>query len=295
MSDISAAMVKELRDRSGAGMMECKKALVETGGDMEAAAEWLRKSGLAKAVKRAGRIAAEGLIAIEMNPDAGAAAMIEVNCETDFVAKGDDFRGFTQAVARAAVAAQPKDLATLLELALEPGVSVEQRRQALVARIGENISVRRVVCLQSDDAVLASYLHGSRIGVIVEMAGGDPQVARDVAMHVAASRPVCVSEAQIPQELLAKEREVYAAQAAGSGKPANIVEKMVEGRLKKFAAEVTLLGQPFVKNPDVTVGELLRGAGAEVRRFERFEVGEGLEKRSGDFAAEVMSQVQKGH
>jgi elongation factor Ts len=294
MTNISAVLVKELRDRSGAGMMECKKALVETGGDMEAAVEWLRKSGLAKAVKRAGRIAAEGLIAIQMVPEAGKAAMAEVNCETDFVAKGEDFRAFTQDVVRAAASAQPKDLAALLELPAGTGASVEQRRQELVARIGENISLRRFVCLESD-AILASYLHGSRIGVLVEMIGGDPQLARDAAMHVAASRPVCVSEDQVPAELLAKEREVYTAQAAVSGKPANIVEKMVEGRLKKFVAEVTLLGQSFVKNPDITVGRLLSDSMAQVRRFERFEVGEGLEKRTQDFAAEVMSQVQRGH
>ncbi len=292
MTNIPAALVKELRDRSGAGMMECKKALVETGGDIEAAAEWLRKSGLAKAVKKAGRIAAEGLIAIEMDPRGGKAAMVEVNCETDFVAKGEDFRAFTQGVARAAAPAQPSELAGLMELPIEAGTSIEHRRQELVARLGENISVRRCACMHSDDAILASYVHGTRIGVLVELLGGDPQTAKDVAMHIAASRPVCVSPAQVPEALLAQERDVYAAQAAASGKTADIIEKMVEGRLKKFVAEVTLLGQPFVKNPDITVGDLL--AGAEVRRFERFEVGEGLEKRSDDFAAEVMAQVQSG-
>jgi elongation factor Ts len=294
MTNISAALVKELRERSGAGMMECKKALVESGGDMEAAAEWLRKSGLAKAVKKAGRIAAEGLIAIEVDAAGGRAAMVEVNCETDFVAKGDDFRAFAQAVAGTAMGAQPRDVGVLSDLPLEPGISIEQRRQELVARIGENVSVRRCACLKTEDAILGSYLHGSRIGVLVEIAGGDPRLAKDVAMHVAASRPVCVSADEVPQEIVDKEREVYAAQAGTSGKPAAIVEKMVEGKLKKFVAEVTLLGQAFVKNPDVTVGELLARARAQVRRFERFEVGEGLERRAEDFAAEVMSQVQKG-
>jgi elongation factor Ts len=295
MIQITAAQVRELRERTGAGMMECKRALEETQGDMETAIEWLRKSGLAKAVKRAGRIAAEGIIVIAL--EGRRAAMVEVNSETDFVAKGDDFRAFAEGVARRALKSAPADLDALMGLPLEDGgnLTVADRRQELAARIGENIGVRRFAFMETD-GVLGSYRHGTpaRIGVLVDMKGGDEALAKDIAMHIAASRPLCINADQVPQDLLAKEKEIYAAQAAESGKPPQVIEKMVEGRLKKFIAAVTLLGQPFVKNPELSVGKLLSDAGAEVKRFERFEVGEGIEKKGGDFAAEVMAQV-KGH
>lgn len=293
--EITAAMVKELRERTGSGMMECKKALQETNGDIEAAVEWMRKAGLAKADKKAGRIAAEGLIVVERSADGKEAAMVEVNCETDFVSKGDDFRNFAKAVAQRVLQSRPADLEALLAMPLqeEGEVSVNTARQELIAKLGENMNVRRFVRYQSE-GVVGFYLHGTRIGVLVDMVGGSEELAKDVAMHIAASRPVCVEEKDVPADMLAKEREIYAAQAASSGKPANIIEKMVEGRLKKFITEVTLLGQPFVKDPDKSVGDLLKAAGATVVRFERFEVGEGIEKKSGNFAEEVMEQVRKG-
>ena len=296
MTEITAALVKELRDRTGAGMMECKKALVQSAGDMEAAVEWLRKSGLAKAVKRAGKTAAEGIIAIQGDPAGHSAAMVEVNCETDFVAKGEDFQSYARAVAGVVLAHRPKDLMALMAVPIEAGAAatVETRRQELSARIGENINVRRFSLMENPQGLVAHYLHGTRIGVLVEVVGGDSGLARDIAMHVAASRPVCVSEAQVPAQLLEKEREIYRAQAAESGKPANIIDKIVEGQVKKFVAESTLLGQPFVKDTEITVGKLLAGANAEVRRFERFEVGEGIERQTADFAAEVMAQVRGG-
>lgn len=292
---ITASMVKELRERTGSGMMECKKALVETGGDIDAAIELMRKSGLAKADKRAGKVAAEGTIEIAQAADGQRAAMVEVNSETDFVAKGDDFRAFAAAVAQSALAHAPADLDALLAAPLAGGSgSVDAARQALAARIGENINIRRFVLLDAAGGALASYLHGSRIGVVVAYSGGNVELGKDLAMHVAASRPVCVAEQDVPVALVAKEREIFAAQAAESGKPANIVEKMVEGRVRKYLGEVTLVGQPFVKNPDQSVGDLLRGAGASVTRFERFEVGEGIDKKQENFAAEVMAQVQGG-
>ncbi len=290
--EITAALVKELRERTGSGMMECKKALVETAGDLEAAVELMRKAGVAKADKKAGRIAAEGVIALARGADGRRAVLVEVNCETDFVSKGDDFRGYADAVAMRVMESDPQDPGALAEMPLaEGGASVNAARLALIAKLGENINVRRFVRYQSD-AVIGTYLHGTRIGVLVEMRGGDEALARDIAMHVAASRPVCVTEADVPPELLAKEREIFAAQAAESGKPAAIIDKMVEGRVKKFLGEVTLLGQPFVKDPDQSVEKLLRGAGARVVRFSRMEVGEGLEKKSEDFAAEVMAQAR---
>jgi elongation factor Ts len=292
---ITASMVKELRERTGSGMMECKKALVETGGDIDAAIELMRKSGLAKADKRAGKVAAEGTIEIAQAADGRRAAMVEINSETDFVAKGDDFRAFAAAVAQSALEHAPADLAALLAAPLAGGTgSVDAARQELAARIGENINVRRCVVVEVADGALASYLHGTRIGVVVAFTGGDEELGKDLAMHVAASRPVCVAEQDVPAELVAKEREIFAAQAAESGKPANIVEKMVEGRVRKYLGEVTLVGQPFVKNPDQSVGDLLQGAGASVTRFERFEVGEGIDKKQENFAAEVMAQVQGG-
>src|SRR5579859_1635724 len=288
---ISASMVKELRERTGAGMMECKKALTESNGDLDLAVENMRKSGLAKADKKAGRVAAEGRVAVELAGDA--VAMVEVNCETDFVANGDEFGGFTASVVKAVLSAAPANLEALNEVKLG-GESVDTTRRNLIAKLGENIAVRRIERYQTKGGVLGAYAHGTRIGVIVEMKGGDAALAKDIAMHVAASRPLCVKPEQVSAEVLEKEREIIRAQSADSGKPAAIIEKMVEGRLKKFLAEVTLLGQPFVKDPDQTVEKLLKSAGAEVLRFARFEVGEGIEKKQEDFAAEVMAQARRG-
>lgn len=283
---ITAAQVKELRERTGSGMMECKKALVETGGDLEAAVELMRKQGLAKADKKAGRVAAEGTIVINLAADGARAVAVEVNCETDFVATGPDFRAFADSVAQRALDDAPADLDALLAAKLGDS-TVEETRRSMIAKIGENITVRRFAVVAREGDRIGSYLHGTRIGVLVDMSGGDDDLARDIAMHVAASRPVCVGEADVPADLLAKEREIIAAQASQEGKPANIVEKMVEGRLRKYLAEVTLLGQPFVKDPDQVVGKLLSAAGATVHGFVRMEVGEGIEKKVEDFAEEV--------
>ncbi len=293
MSEITASMVKELRERTGAGMMECKKALTEVGGDIEAAIDWMRKQGMAKADKKAGRTAAEGVVVISVAPDGKAAAMVEINSETDFVAKSDDFVRFADEVADIALKAAPEDIDALLACPMAHGEDVNTARSALVAKIGENIQVRRFVRMQTS-GVIGAYRHGQRIGVLVDMIGGHAELAKDIAMHIAASRPLCVSEADVPPEVIAKEREIYTEQAAQSGKPAEIVAKMVEGRIKKFLAEVSLMGQPFVKDPEITVGELLKKAGARVERFVRFEVGEGIEKQTSDFAAEVMAQVKGG-
>ena len=290
MVAITATLVKELRERTGSGMMECKKALQETEGDIEAAVEAMRKAGQAKADKKASRVAAEGLIVIRQA--AGAAAMVEVNCETDFVTKNDDFREFAAAVVEVVLNGDPADLETLLALTTANGQSVEQNRRECIAKIGENINVRRFARLATPAGVLGSYLHGTRIGVLVELDGGDGDLARDIAMHVAASRPLCVSADQIPVEQVTKEKEIFAAQAAASGKPANIVEKMVEGRLRKYFDEITLLGQPFVKDPEQSVEKLLKAHQARVIRFERFELGEGIEKKADDFVAEVMAQAR---
>ncbi|HXH02773.1 MAG TPA: translation elongation factor Ts [Candidatus Competibacteraceae bacterium] len=294
MAEITAALVKELRERTGSGMMECKKALQETNGDIEAAIELMRKQGLAKADKKAGRTAAEGLIVIRSSADGKAVAMVEINCETDFVAKGDDFQAFANAVAEVALNAAPADLDALLAAKLADGQSVDDTRRALVAKIGENMAVRRFVRVTTENGRFGTYLHGSRIGVVVEVVGGSEDLAKDLAMHIAASRPVCVEASQVPAELVAKEREIFSAQAAESGKPADIVAKMVEGRVQKFLKEVTLLGQPFVKDPEQSVEKLLKSAGARVLGFYRFELGEGIEKKQENFAAEVMAQVRGG-
>ncbi|HEV2442330.1 MAG TPA: translation elongation factor Ts [Steroidobacteraceae bacterium] len=288
---ITAETVKQLRERTGAGMMECKKALVETGGDLDAAAELMRKQGLAKADKKATRIAAEGVIAIERSADGLAAAMVEVNCETDFVAREQDFRAFAKAVAARVVADRPPTLDALLQARLDGSETIEERRRSLVAKIGENIGVRRFVVLATPQH-LGAYAHGTRIGALVAVKGGDAQLAHDLAMHVAASNPRYLSQREVPAEVMAKEREILTEQAQGEGKPPEIVAKMVEGRLRKSLGEITLLGQPFVKDPDTTVEKLLKGAGAQVAAFERFEVGAGIEKKQEDFVAEVMAQVK---
>ena len=292
---ISAALVKQLRERTGAGMMECKKALVETDGDLEAAVEHMRKTGLAKADKKAGRTAADGLIVIKKSDDGKQAVMVEINCETDFVAKGDDFKGFADAVATTALENRPADIDALLETTLSGGdASVADSCKELIAKIGENMNVRRFAWIEAGDGVIADYLHGSRIGVAVVLEGGSEELARDLAMHIAASRPQYISADDVPAEQMEKEREILIAQSAESGKPQEIIEKMVEGRLKKHLKEIALLGQPFVKDPDTEVEKLLKDASARVVRFERFEVGEGIEKKQESFADEVKAQMQGG-
>jgi len=287
---ISAAMVKELRDRTGSGMMECKKALAESGGDIEAAVEAMRKAGLAKADKRAGRVAAEGRILVQS--DGQRAALVEVNCETDFVARGDDFKGFAEAVARKVLETSPVDLTVLLTLPLADGLTVEQTRQALAAKIGEKLGIRRFALLEKQTGEFGIYLHGTRIGVVAEVKAGTPELAKDIAMHVAANRPMCVLPSEVPAELVAKEREIFAVQAAETGKPPAIVERMIEGKVQKFLSEVSLVGQPFVRDPEITVGKVLAQQKASVIRFVRYELGEGIEKKSADFVAEVMAQAR---
>jgi elongation factor Ts len=297
MAEISASMVMELRQRTGLGMMECKKALTEANGDLAKAEELLRIKSGAKASKAAGRVASEGIVGAYLAPDAKSGAMVEVNCETDFVSRNEDFIGYAKKLAQLVTDKNPADVATLAALPFESG-TVESVRQALVQKIGENLSIRRFARLATTGR-LAQYLHGGgRIGVTVEFDGGDDQVGRDVAMHVAAGaapgaiRPVCVARADVPANLIESERAIYTAQAAESGKPADIVAKMVEGRINKFLAEVTLLGQPFVKNPDETVEKYLKGKGATVKSFVLYVVGEGIEKKKDNFAAEVAAMAK---
>ncbi len=287
---ITAAMVAELRARTGAGMMECKKALVDAGGDMDAAAENLRKSGQAKADKKAGRVAADGRVVIRQ--EAGRAAIVEINSETDFVAKDANFAGFAEAVAAAVLASGTTEPALLADVKLADGRQVESARTELVAKVGENISVRRAAMVNAKGPI-GAYTHmGDRIGVVVALEGGDEALARDVAMHVAALNPACVDESGVPADTIERERRIFAEQAAASGKPADIVEKMVQGRVQKFLKEITLVGQPFVKDDKATVGQLLKQKGARVKAFVRFEVGEGIEKKQNNFVEEVMAQVK---
>ena len=288
--NVTAEAVRTLRERTGAGMMECKRALVETSGDLDAAAELMRKQGLAKADKKAARVAAEGVIVVERSADGHAAAMVEINCETDFVAREQDFRNFAADLARLALAGRVVDVEALLAAELAAGETVDARRRALVAKIGENISVRRSVVLETN-GVLGAYAHGTRIGALVALEGGTASLAHDLAMHVAASNPRYLGIAEVPAEIVAKEREILTEQSAKEGKSPDIVAKMVEGRLRKSLGEIVLLGQPFVKDPEQTVEKLLKAAAARVLRFERFEVGAGIEKKQADFVAEVMAQV----
>ena len=294
---ITAAQVKELRERTGSGMMECKKALVDADGNMDTAIDALRKTGLAKADKKASRIAAEGLIVVEVSDDGKHAAIVEVNCETDFVARKEDFQAFANAIAKRVLADNPADIDALLVLPLNDGdaTTVEDARKALIATIGENISVRRFERIEGKGN-LSSYLHGVRIGVVVDLEGGDATLGKDLTMHIAAHdpRPICVSEDQVPAEMIAKEREFFTEQARESGKPDNIIEKMIEGRIRKYLGEITLLGQSFVKDPDQSVAKLLDSAGASVVSFYRLELGEGIEKKNENFADEVMAQVKGG-
>jgi elongation factor Ts len=287
---VTAESVRQLRERTGAGMMECKRALVETDGNLDLAAELMRRQGLAKADKKAARIAAEGVIVIERSPDGRAAAMVEINCETDFVAREHDFKNFAADVARLTLSGKLVDLDALMAAELAAGESVDMRRRALVAKIGEKISVRRCAVFESTGP-LGAYVHGTRIGVLLALEGGTAALAHDLAMHVAASNPRYLSVAEVPAEVLAKEREILGEQALKEGKSPEITARMVEGRLRKSLNEVSLLGQPFVKDPEQSIEKLLAAAGARVLRFERYEVGAGIEKKQEDFVAEVMAQV----
>lgn len=285
-------MVKELRERTGAGMMDCKKALQEADGDIEAAIENMRKAGMAKAAKKAGRIAAEGVIIVKNGAD-NSAVMLEVNSETDFVAKDENFLNFAEAVAQTILESNPEDLEALASTSIAGGEeTVEEARQVLISKIGENINVRRFTIFRASGDRLGSYVHGGRIGVLVDISGGDADLPKDVAMHIAASRPVCVSEDDVPAELLEKEKSIFIAQAEESGKPADIIEKMVTGRMKKFIKEITLLGQPFIKDPDQGMDKLLADSEASVNGFVCYEVGEGIEKKVENFAEEVMAQAR---
>jgi elongation factor Ts len=293
---VTAEAVKALRERTGAGMMECKRALVEANGDLEAAAETMRKAGLAKADKKAGRVAAEGVVAIEQSVDGTTVALVEVNSETDFVAREKDFQSFAAAVARVALSARPADLDALNAARFPSGETVDEARRALIARIGENIGVRRFELVSANSPV-ATYLHGSRIGTAVVVEGGSEALGHDLAMHVAAINPQYLSAAEVPAEQVEKEREIFVAQAASDpklqGKPKEVLVKASEGKLRKYLGEITLLGQPFVKDDKQSVEQVLKQAGARVLRFVRYEVGAGIEKKQENFAAEVMAQVRK--
>jgi elongation factor Ts len=292
--EISAALVKDLRERTGAGMMDCKKALLESGGDIDGAIDAMRKSGVAKAEKKAGRVAAEGVVLYREYAGGNGGLLLEVNCETDFVAKDENFLGFANG---AADVAQRSGVESIEELEAQKllsgdGTRLDEARKQLVAKLGENISVRRITRLHSKGGRVSAYIHSGRIGVLVDLHGGDVELARDIAMHIAASRPLCLTEAELPADLLARERGIYRAQASESGKPPEIIEKMINGKIAKYVNEVTLLGQPFVKDPDTTVGKLLKSRGASVAAFLRLEVGEGIEKKTGNFAEEVMAQAR---
>ena len=290
---VTASQVKELRERTGAGMMECKKMLVETDGDIDLAIENMRKSGLAKADKKASRVAAEGVVSIATADDGSRGVMVEVNSETDFVAKADEFVEFVDQIAATVLAESPIDVAALADLNLVGGsTTVELRRQELIAKLGENMTLRRFSVVDSNGGVIGYYSHGGRIGVMTALQGGDENLAKDVSMHVAALKPLALSEDDISAEALAKEKEIFSAQAAESGKPENIIEKMVIGRMKKFVNEVTLLGQSFVKDPDLTISQLMDKSSAKIIDFARLEVGEGIEKKEENFADEVMSQIK---
>lgn len=292
MATISAGLVMQLRERTGAGMMECKKFLIATNGDIEEAITEMRKAGQAKADKKADRVAAEGVIVIARTADESSAVMLEINSETDFVARDTNFTSFSEGVAQAALNADANDVEVLSTQKLADGSSIEEARQQLVAKIGENIKLRRMARLHCEGGVVGYYLHGSRIGVMVAVKNGDEALAKDIAMHIAASKPIVVSRDQVSAEAIENERDIFTAQAKESGKPQEIIDKMIEGRINKFIDEVSLLGQPYVKNPDVKVGQLLKEKNAEVISFIRFEVGEGIEKKEDNFVEEVMAQVR---
>lgn len=290
---VTASLVKELRERTGLGMMECKNALVETEGDIEAAIDNLRKSGQAKAAKKAGRTAAEGAVAVKSSDDNKMALMLEVNSETDFVARDDNFKDFVDLIASRALETKETNIEALMALPAEEGgsVTLEEARLGLVQKIGENIQVRRAQLVEAE-GVVGSYIHGGKIGVVVALKGGNADLGKDIAMHVAASNPLVVNPDDVSKDVLEKEKEIFSAQARESGKPEEIIEKMITGRIKKYLAEVSLVEQAFVKDPDTKVGKLAKDAGAEIVSFTRFEVGEGIEKEEVDFAAEVAAQVK---
>lgn len=291
MAEITAGMVKDLRERTGLGMMECKKALAETDGDMQKAEDLMRIKSGAKASKAAGRVAAEGVIGSYVSADGKIGALVEVNSETDFVAKNDDFIQLAKDAAKLVAEQNPADIETLSKLKLPSGKTVEETRQALIMKLGENMTLRRLARFETSGN-LSVYLHGNKIGVVVDLHGGDGVLGKDLAMHVAASKPIAVSKEQVPAENIEREREIAKARALESGKPANIVDKIIEGSVAKFLAEVTLLGQPFVKNPDETVEKLLKSKGATVNAFTMFIVGEGIEKKVVDYAAEVAAAAK---
>ncbi len=290
---VSAAQVKELREATGAPMMDCKKALEATAGDFERAIEELRKTGAAKAVKKANRVASDGIIVIRVSADGKRGVIIEVNCETDFVARDQNFLSFVNALADTALASHAANLDQLNQLTLlSQSISIEEARQTLVAKVGENVHIRRMVVIDNPN-FLGAYLHGSRIGTLVSLEGGDQALAKDIAMHIAASKPLVVKPEEVSADIIAKEKEIYMAQAASSGKSQDIIEKMVNGRLKKYLDEVSLVGQPFIKEPDMTVQSLLNKHRAKVLSFTRYEVGEGIEKEKEDFVEAVRSQIQE--
>jgi len=289
---ITASLVKELRERTGLGMMECKKALVATDGDIEKAIDDMRKSGQAKADKKASRTAAEGAVVTKISADGKVAIILEVNSETDFSSRHDDFKSFCSNVADCVLANKESDVEKLKDLKIESGLTVETARLALVQTIGENIQVRRASVVESADGIVGGYIHGVKIGVLVALSAGDAELAKDVAMHVAASNPQVVNSDQVDPAILDKEKEIFTAQAKSSGKPDEIIEKMVVGRIKKFLKEITLVDQPFIKDSDVTVGALVKKSSADVLSFIRYEVGEGIEVEVVDFAAEVAAQVR---
>jgi elongation factor Ts len=289
---ITAALVKELRERTGAGMMDCKKALIETSADLEAAIDLMRASGAAKAAKKAGRVASEGLVSIAVSDDNKSAAILEVNSETDFVAKSGAFIDFVSKLVKLALKNMPSNIEEFLSQTLDTGETVDKARENIVAKIGENISIRRVKVVKTGNGTIGAYKHGGRIAVLTHLAEDNAPLAKDIAMHIAASKPECVSEDLLSEGLIERERAIFIEQAKESGKPDNIIEKMIVGRMKKFVNEVTLYGQPFVKDPETTVGKLVKSNNNEVASFVRFEVGEGIEKKEDNFVEEVMAQVQ---
>ncbi|AYQ55892.1 Elongation factor Ts [Bathymodiolus thermophilus thioautotrophic gill symbiont] len=289
---ITALMVKELRERTGAGMMDCKKALSETDGDMEAAIDLMRTSGAAKAAKKSGRIAAEGLVKVNVTDDGKTATILEVNSETDFVTKGETFIGFVDTLGALALKTTPANIEEFLKESMENGDSLEKAREDIIAQTGENVAIRRVQTVQTDSGVIGIYKHGERIAVLTLLEGGDEALAKDIAMHIAASKPECISEDDLSADLLEREKAIFVEQARESGKPDDIIEKMIGGRMKKFINEVTLAGQAFVKDPDTTVAALLKSNNATIKSFIRFEVGEGIEKKEENFADEVMAQIK---
>ena len=289
---ITAALIKELRERTGAGMMDCKKALMETSADLESAIDLMRSSGAAKAAKKAGRVASEGLVNLTISDDNKTAVILEVNSETDFVTKGSAFIDFVVGLGSLALKNKPESIEDFLSHTLNSGETVDEARQGIIAKIGENISVRRLQIVTTENGVLGAYKHGERIAVLAVLSGDDGELAKDIAMHIAASKPECVSEDQLSSELLEREKAIFIEQAKESGKPDNIIEKMIVGRMKKFVNEATLYGQAFVKDSDTTVGALVKSKSTAVESFVRYEVGEGIEKKEGNFVEEVMAQAQ---